>query len=115
MARVDNPMFGWKQLWYEPKCVSFTEVNGKPSAILVATIVRRVGVGCASAARKSGEYLRWQVVDGDGRRPWRRMDLWSLQWYQPGDQRVLADSQPGCSDYVATRTLAVNYGNLVIH
>ena len=34
---------GLKHLWYEPKCVSFGEVNGKPAATLVA-------ISCAAKA-----------------------------------------------------------------
>jgi hypothetical protein len=114
MARVDNPVRGTKHLWYEPKCVSFTEVGGKPAAILVATIVRREGWEAYPGAGDPGEHLKWRVVDGGT--PGVEGDLWSLQWYQPGVKEYWpADSQPSCSDYQATGTLLVTYGNLVIH
>jgi hypothetical protein len=113
-ARVDNPQFGTKRLWYEPRCVSFTEVDGKPAAILVATIVRREGWDAHPAPGNPGEHLRWRVVDGGT--PGAKGDTWSIDWYD--DWKVEywpAEIPPGCSDYQATSTLPVNYGNLIIH
>jgi hypothetical protein len=113
-AQVNTPARGWKRLWYEAKCVSFTEVNGKPAATVVATIVRRKGWDEYPYSGDPGEHLKWQVVDGGT--PGASGDTWSLQWYDAWNIEYWpADSEPGCSDYVGTQTIPVDYGNLVIH
>ena len=60
--------------------MSFGEVNGKPAAILVATIVRREGWDEYVWPGDPGEYLKWQVVDGGTfGDAGDNCDLWSLQ------------------------------------
>ena len=121
-ARVYNPVLGWKRLWYEPMCVSFTEVNGEWAATVVAVIVRREGWDNVPYPGQPGEYFKWQLVDGGT--PARRGDAWSIQWYKGGPDGILGDPwieywptppDGGCRDF---RGSAPDYpvsGNLVIH
>jgi hypothetical protein len=114
-ARVYNPTFGWKHLWYKAECVSFGEVNGKPAATLVAKIERREGWNDIPTAGKPGEYLKWQLIDGGT--PGSRGDVWRLQYYDYANFVEYWPMYPdgGCNDFVADETNYVDYGNLVIH
>ena len=114
-AQVYTPPFGWKRLWYEAECVSFGEVDGNPSAILVAKIVRREGWDDIPTAGDPGEYLKWQLIDGGT--PASNGDTWPLQWYDLGNWIEYWPTYPdgGCNDFRADETDYLDYGNLVIH
>lgn len=114
-ARVYNPTLGWKRLWYNVECVSFSEVDSKPAATIVAIIERRVGWDDVPTAGNPGEYLKWQLIDGGT--PGSRGDVWRLQYYDYDNYVEYWPMYPdgGCSDFRADETNYVDYGNLVIH
>ena len=114
-AQVYTPMFGWKRLWFEAECVSFGEVDGRPAATVVATIVRREGWDDIPTAGDPGEYLKWQLIDGGT--PGASGDVWRLQYYDYDNFVEYWPTYPdgGCDDFCADETNYVDYGNLVIH
>jgi hypothetical protein len=113
-VRVIND-FGLKRLWFEPKCVSFTEVNGKPAATVVAVIVRREGWDDIPTAGDPGEYLKWQLVDAGT--PANDGDSWSIQYYDQGNWIEYWPTFPddGCENFQSGETNCPVHGNLVIH
>jgi hypothetical protein len=115
VARVYNPEMGWKHLWYEAKCVSFGEVDGKPAATVVAMIVRREGWDDIPTAGDPGEYLKWQLVDGGT--PAGSGDVWRLQWYDFGNFVEYWPTYPdgGCRAFRGDETDYPDHGDLVIH
>jgi len=114
-ARVYNPTFGTKQIWYEPKCVSFGETDGKASAILVGQIVRREGWDAIPTAGDPGEYFKWQVVDGGT--PGGNGDLMRIQYYDFDNFIEYWPTPPvgGCTGFDGDETNYADHGNLVIH
>jgi hypothetical protein len=114
-ARVYNPTLGWKRLWFKAECVSFGEVEGKPSATLIARITRRLGWDDVPGAGNPGEYLKWRLIDGGT--PGAKGDMWQLQYYDYANfvEYWPAFPEGGCGSFIADETNAINSGNLVIH
>jgi hypothetical protein len=95
--------------------VSFGLVEGSPSAIVIAQIVRREGWDDVPAAGDPGEYLRWQIVDVGT--PGASGDEWHLQYYDYANWIEYWPTYPdgGCSDFRVDAKSFADHGNLVIH
>ena len=114
-GQVYSEEFGWKRLWFEAKCVSFGQFEGKAAAVFVATIVRREGWDAIPTAGNPGEYLRWQVVDGG--RPGGRGDVWMLDYFDYSSFTEYWPAEPEglCNKFEIDETNYADHGNLVIH